>query len=140
MEQSEAVGVVKANSAAFSRMDIDAMMELYAPDAVVVDRRRVSMGTFRGHGELRPYYLSIFHSASELHEALEVVAERDGIVVAACELRGRLAGAAAHVPDVVVPYGLVIEVRDGLIARIALDESGDEALDESGIAGSEGPR
>jgi ketosteroid isomerase-like protein len=134
MEQSEAAGVVRANSAAFSRMDVDAMMALYAPDAEVVDRRRVSMGTFRGHDELRPYYLSIFHSASELHETLEVLAERDGIVVAACELRGRLAGAAAHVPDVVVPYGLVIEVREGLIARLALYESGDEALDESGIA------
>jgi ketosteroid isomerase-like protein len=39
MEQSEAVGVVRANSAAFSRMDVEAMMEHYAPDAVVVDRR-----------------------------------------------------------------------------------------------------
>jgi ketosteroid isomerase-like protein len=134
MEQSEAVGVVTANSAAFSRMDVDAMMALYAPDAVVVDRRRVSMGTFSGHDELRPYYLSIFHSASELHESLEVLAARDGVVAAACELRGRLAGAAAHVPDVVVPYGLLIEVRDGLIAKIDLFESGDEALDESGLA------
>jgi hypothetical protein len=38
------------------------------------------------------------------------------------------------VPDVVVPYGLLIEVRDGLIARLELYESGDEALDESGLA------
>ena len=61
------VDVVRRNSAAFSRMDVDAMMEFYAPDAVVEDRRRVSIGTFRGHDELRPYYLSIFHSAAELH-------------------------------------------------------------------------
>ena len=135
MEQSDAVRVVRANSVAFSRMDVDAMMELYAADAVVVDHRRVSLGTFSGHGELRPYYLSIFHSASELHEDLRVLAERDGRVVTACELRGRLAGAAAHVPDVVVPYGLVIEVRDGRIARIDLYESGEDALADSGIGG-----
>ena len=136
MEQSsEAGAVVKANSVAFSRMDVDAMMELYAPGAVVIDRRRVSMGTFRGHGELRPYYLSIFHSASQLHEDLRVVAARGTVVVADCELRGRLANAAAHVPDVVVPYGLLIEVLDGRIARLELFESGDDALAESGIDG-----
>ena len=128
------VAVVRANSEAFSRMDVDAMMDLYAPDALVVDCRRVSMGTFTGHDELRPYYLSIFHSASELHEDLRVVAERDGVVVADCELRGRLAGAPARAADVVVPYGLVLHVRDGKIARLELYESGEDALDASGLA------
>ena len=135
MEQSEAVAVVQANSAAFSRMDVDAMMALYAPDAEVVDRRRVSMGTFRGHGELRPYYLSIFHSASELHEELRVLAHRDGIVVADCELRGRLAEAPVSTPDVVVPYGLVLHLRDGKIRLLELYESGEDALAESGLGG-----
>ena len=129
------VAVVRANSEAFSRMDVDAMMELYAPDAVVVDCRRVSMGTFTGHDELRPYYLSIFHSASEIHEDLQVIAERDGIVVTRCELRGRLAGAPAAAPDVTVPYGLVITVRDGKIARLELYEDGENALDASGLGG-----
>ena len=124
----DAVSVVLANSQAFSRMDVDAMMEFYAEDAIVTDRRRVSMGTFRGHAELRPYYLSIFHSASELFEDLRVLADRDGIVVAGCELRGRLADAPAGAADVVIPYGLVIEVRDGRIARLDLHESGEDAL------------
>ncbi len=134
-DSEDPVAVVKANSAAFSRMDIDAMMGFYASDALVVDRRRVSMGTFRGHDELRPYYLSIFHSASELHETLDVVAHRGGIVVAACELRGRLADAPVHTPDVVVPYGLLIEVRDGRIVHLELHESGDDALAESELEG-----
>ena len=129
--------VVRRNSAAFSRMDVDAMMEFYAPDAVVDDRRRVSMGTFRGHDELRPYYLSIFHSAAELHEELRVVAHRDGVVVADCELRGRLADAPALAPEVVVPYGLVLRFRDGRISELELWESGADALDASGLDGEQ---
>ena len=122
------VAVVLANSEAFSRMDVDGMLALYADDAVVADRRRVSMGTFRGHQELRAYYLSIFHSASELHETLEVLAHDGDVVVAGCELRGRLAGGPSGAPDVVVPYGLVIEVRDGRIVRLDLHEDRDDAL------------
>jgi ketosteroid isomerase-like protein len=127
------VAVVRANSEAFSRMDVDAMLALYASDAEVVDRRRVSMGTFRGHHELRSYYLSIFHSASELHEHLDVLAARGETVVAGCELRGRLAEAPPRAPDVVVPYGLVLEVRGGKIVHLDLYESGDDALEASGL-------
>ena len=118
-------------------MDVDGMLECYDPDAVVVDCRRVSMGTFRGHDELRAYYLSIFHSASELHEDLQVLAQRESIVVTACELRGRLAGAPARAPDVVVPYGLVLDVRDGRIVRLELYESGEDALEASGLSAEE---
>ena len=132
---SDASSVVLSNSAAFSRMDIDAMLEHYAEDAVVIDCRRVSMGTFSGHAELRAYYLSIFHSASELHEELRIVAERGDVVVADCELRGRLAGAPARASDVVVPYGLVIRIRDGRIAYLELHESGADALAASEDAG-----
>ena len=131
------IEVVKSNSAAFSRMDLDAMMELYAPDAEVVDCRRVSLGTFRGHDELRPYYLSIFHSASELHEELRVLAYRDGVVVTDCELRGRLADAPVTAPEVVVPYGLIIHMRDGKIQRLELYENGADALAESGLPGED---
>jgi ketosteroid isomerase-like protein len=125
---SDAVDVVRGNSEAFSRMDVDGMLRFYAEDAVVVDRRRVSMGTFRGHPELRAYYLSIFHSTATLHETLDVVGRRGALVAAACELRGRLAGAPARAADVVVPYGLLIEVHDGQITHLELHESGENAL------------
>ena len=127
------IAVVKANNNAFSRMDVDAMLALYAPDAEVIDRRRVSLGSFRGHDELRAYYLSIFHSASELREDLTVLAHEGGIVVAGCEITGRLAAAPANSAEVVVPYGLVIDVRDGRIVRLELHESGDDALALSGL-------
>ena len=79
----------------------------------MIDRRRVSLGSFRGHEELRAYYLSIFHSASELREDLTVLAHDGEIVVAGCEITGRLAAAPANSAEIVVPYGLVIDVRRG---------------------------
>ena len=130
---SDAVSVVLSNSAAFSRMDVDAMMEFYAADAVVCDQRRVSIGTFEGHDELRPYYLSIFHSAREIHEELRVLAHRDGVVVTDCELRGRLAEAPALAPEIVVPYGLILQFREGKIAELELYEDGSHALEASGL-------
>jgi ketosteroid isomerase-like protein len=129
------IAVVKANNNAFSRMDVDGMLALYAPDAVVIDRRRVSLGSFRGHDELRAYYLSIFHSASELREDLTVLAHDGDVVVAGCEITGRLAAAPANSAEIVVPYGLVIDVREGRIVRLELFESGDDALALSGLAG-----
>jgi ketosteroid isomerase-like protein len=128
-----ALEVVQANNAAFSAMDVDAMLELYAPDAQVLDRRRVSMGTFTGHDELRAYYLSIFHSAETLRETLEVLGERDGVVAAHCELWGRLAGDVAG-SGITVTYGLAIWVADGRITRLEIAEDPEHARELAGLA------
>jgi ketosteroid isomerase-like protein len=127
------VAVVRSNSAAFSARDVDAMLTHYAPDAVVADRRRVSMGTFRGHEELRPYYASIVGSAAELRERLDVLAEGGGVVVAACELSGYLAGDPVG-RRVTVDYGLVVTLRDGLIRRLDVCDDGEAALELSGLS------
>ena len=117
---------MQGNSAAFGAMDVDAMLALYAPDALVVDHRRVSVGSFRGHDELRPYYESIFHSACELHEELTVLDRREARVAAQCVLTGRLAG-DPNGPVITVEYGLVIEVADGLIQRLDVGDDGEHA-------------
>ena len=127
-----ALEVVGANSAAFSAMDVDAMLELYAADAQVHDRRRVSMGTFSGHDELRAYYLSIFHSASTLRETLEVLGEADGVVAAHCELWGRLVGDVAG-SGVTVTYGLALWIADGRITRLEIAEDAEHALELAGL-------
>ena len=126
------VEVVMANNAAFTAMDVDAMLALYAPDAGVVDRRRVSIGSFRGHDELRPYYLSIFHSACELREDLTILAERDGVVAAHCELWGRLATDPTGA-GIEVTYGLAMRIRDGKIAHLEIAEDGEHALELAGL-------
>ena len=124
--------VVRANNAAFSAMDVDAMLALYAPDADVVDRRRVSMGSFSGHEELRAYYLSIFHSAAELRETLEVVAQEGDRVAAHCELYGRLAGSVEG-SGVTVAYGLALTIADGLIRHLEIAEDGEHARELAGL-------
>jgi ketosteroid isomerase-like protein len=112
---------VRANSEAFSRRDVDAMLELHAPDAVVVDRRPVGFGEFRGHDAIRSYYAGLFDNTSGLHEHLEVVEERGDVVVASCHLRARLAGADAD--EVTFDYALRIGIAGGLIATVEIFES-----------------
>jgi ketosteroid isomerase-like protein len=133
--QRDATDVVLANNRAFGAMDVDAMLALYAPDAEVIDRRRAPMGSFSGHDELRAYYLSIFHSACELREELTVLAARDGVVAAHCELFGRLAADPTG-PEINIPYGLVYDIEDGRIVRLQIADDGDHALELSGLPSS----
>ena len=127
------IAVVLSNSAAFSAQDVDAMLRHYSEDAEVVDRRRVGFGSFTGHEELRSYYSGITTSALEMHESLEVVASRDGLVAAQCELRGRLVSDPTG-PEVSAPYGLLIALRDGLITRLDLCEDGEHAMELGGFS------
>ena len=109
------------------------MLACYAPDAVVEDRRHGGLlGTFAGDDELRTYYEGIFHMARTMHEDLTVLAARDGVVVADCELRGQLA-ADPEGREITAPYGLLLCMRDRLIARIEIYSDGREALEVSGL-------
>jgi ketosteroid isomerase-like protein len=113
--------VVRANSDAFSRRDADSMLELYAPNAVVIDRRPIGWGEFRGHDAMRSYYQGLFDNADDLHEDLEIVAEDGDLVVASCHLTGHLAG-QPDAPPVKFDYALRIRLEDGLIASMEIFE------------------
>jgi ketosteroid isomerase-like protein len=128
------VAVVRANNRAFSNRDVDAMLELYAPDAEVIDHRHLGLGSFRGHDELRPYYLSIFHGADALREELAVLAARDGVVACHCETWARLPSDREGA-GFTTPYGLVYTLHDGKVAKLEVYRDGDEALAASGLAG-----
>ena len=121
------LSLVRANSAAFSDRDVDTMLTYYAPDAVVVDQRPHGLGSFSGHEELRNYYLSIFHSVESMREHLEVLAQRDGVVVAHCELWARLPSDTSGAGFTAV-YGLVMRIEDGRIVRLDIHTDGQEAL------------
>ena len=125
--------VIRANNAAFSAHDVDGMLACYAPDAVVTDRRALGLGEFRGHAELRPYYLSIFHSVDTMREDLRVLGAREGVVVAHCELWARLPGDTTGA-GVTTPYGLVVHLRDGLITQLEVYADGEDALAASGLS------
>jgi ketosteroid isomerase-like protein len=129
------VEVVLANNAAFNDRDVEAMLALYAPDAVVEDVRQMGLGRFDGHAELRPYYASIFSAVDALNEDITILAERDGVVVAHCQTWARLPSDRTGA-GITTPYGLVVTVRDGLIARLEVYGDGQDALAGSGLSGS----
>jgi ketosteroid isomerase-like protein len=129
---TQAVEVVLANNAAFNDRDVEAMLALYAPDAVVVDRRQHGLGQFNGHAELRPYYSSIFNAVEALNEDIRVLAERDETVVAHCETWARLPNDETGA-GLTTPYGLLVQVRDGRIQRLEVFNDGADALAESGL-------
>jgi ketosteroid isomerase-like protein len=124
--------VIRSNSAAFSARDIDRMLDHYAPDAVVEDRRPTGLGTYRGHDELRAYYLGIFDNADALDESLDVVASGDDVVVADCRLWAHLRADESQ-DGLTIPYAFVARLRDGRIAHLAIHADGREALEASGL-------
>jgi ketosteroid isomerase-like protein len=113
--------VVRANSEAFSRRDVDSMLELFAPDAVVRDRRSVGWGDFLGRDAIRAYYEGLFDNAAEIYEDLAVVSASGDVVVASCHTTARLAGQ----PDAAVvtfDYALKVTLDGGLIKALEIYE------------------
>jgi ketosteroid isomerase-like protein len=113
--------VVRANSAAFSRRDADGMLAFYAPDAVVIDRRRVGWGEFRGHDALRAYYQGLFDNAGRLHEELQIVSDEADLIIASCRVTAHLAG-QPDAPAVDFEYALRIAFADGVIQLMEIYE------------------
>ena len=114
--------VVRANSEAFSRRDVDAMLELFAPDAVVRDRRAVGWGEFHGRDAIRSYYEGLFDNADEIYEDLAVVSELGDVVVGSCHVSAHLAG--QEEADVVAfDYALKVTLAGGLITALEIYEN-----------------
>ena len=112
--------VVRANSEAFSRHDIEAMMELFAPDAVVRDRRAVGWGEFDGRDAVRAYYEGLFDNTDAIDEDLSVVSESGDVVLGSCRANVRLLGQ----PDGALKFEYVLKVRvaDGVIKELEIYE------------------
>jgi ketosteroid isomerase-like protein len=113
--------VLLAVNAAFSRRDAAAMVERFAPDAVVTDHRRGGMGSWRGHDELLAYYAGICDSARELREDIEIVSERGDLVIADCIFNARLTE-DGPAEEFTLPYALSVVVRDGLIQELGVHQ------------------
>ena len=116
-----AVEVARANSEAFSRRDVESMLEFFAPDAVVRDRRAVGWGDFLGRDAIRAYYEGLFDNVDEIYEDLTVASASGGVVVAPCHTTARLAGQ----PDaalVTFDYALKVTVSEGLIEALEIYE------------------
>jgi ketosteroid isomerase-like protein len=112
--------IALANNAAFSRQDVDAMLELHKPDALVVDRRDVGFGEFRGHGAIRAYYEGLFDNTASVQEDMEVVQSDGDVVIASCHVRAELAGQAGEPAAVTFDYALRVEVEGEMIASLEI--------------------
>jgi ketosteroid isomerase-like protein len=113
--------VLLAVNAAFSRRDPQAMVECFAPDAVVTDHRQGGMGSWRGHEELLAYYAGICDSAREIREDIEIVSERGEVVIADCMFHARLTD-EGPAEEFSLPYGLSVVVRDELIQELGVHQ------------------
>ena len=122
---AENVDIVQANSDAFSRRDADAMLELWAPDATMADRRTVGWGEYQGRDALRSYYLGLFDNVASLDEGLTVVSSEGDVVVVSCHTTAALAGDPDD--EVTFDYAMRITVSGGLIASLEIFEDVDAA-------------
>ena len=126
MPQPSNVDVVQANSAAFSRRDLAAMLKLFDTDALVFDRRPVGFGEFRGHDAISAYYQGLFDNLDKVDENLKVVSEQDGVVIASCHLEAVLTGQPDDEP-VTFDYALKVGVEDGRITSLEIFDDAEAA-------------
>jgi ketosteroid isomerase-like protein len=112
--------IARANNEAFSRRDVDAMLELHKPDALVADRREVGFGVFRGHDAIRAYYQGLFDNVASVKEDLEVVSSEGPVVIASCHVRAELAGQAGEPAAVTFDYALRVQIEGDLIASLEI--------------------
>jgi ketosteroid isomerase-like protein len=111
--------VLLAVNAAFSRRDAEAMVELFAPDAVVTDHRQGGLGSWQGRAELLAYYAGICDSARELREEMSIVAEHGDVLIADCMFNARLTE-DGPAEEFTLPYALAVVVRDGVVQELGV--------------------
>jgi ketosteroid isomerase-like protein len=115
------IEVVRANSEAFGRKDADAMLELFAPEATVTDRRAIGWGEYQGADAIHSYYQGLFDNVAALREDLEVVSEEGDVVIAECQAFAHLAG-QPEAGEMSFRYALRIELSGGLITSLDIYE------------------
>jgi len=108
-------------NAALSRRDAQAMVERFAPDAVVTDHRQGGLGSWRGRDELLAYYAGICDSARQIREDLEIVSDQGDVVIADCVFNAQLSEEGGP-EEFTLPYALSVVIRDGLIQELGVHQ------------------
>jgi hypothetical protein len=100
------------------RRDPQAMVEHFAPDAIVTDHRG-GLGSWRGRDELLAYYAGICDTALAIREDLEIVSEHGEVVIADGVFNAQLSEDAGP-EEFTLTYTLLAVVRDDLIQDLGV--------------------
>jgi uncharacterized protein len=129
----EKVGIVRKSFEAMGRRDLDALLDLYAPDIEFkpLTGTRVESGGYRGHQGVRQYFEEANQVWDEVRPvAWEITTTGDEVVVFGhCSIRGR-----ASEIETDSPCSWVITVRDGRITRHRVFQTEGEALEAAGLS------
>jgi hypothetical protein len=112
--------VLLAVNAAMCRRDPQAMVERFAPDAIVTDHRG-GLGSWRGRDELLAYYAGICDTALAIREDLEIVSERGAVVIADGVFNAQLSEDGGP-EEFTLTYTLLAVVRDDLIQELGVHQ------------------
>jgi ketosteroid isomerase-like protein len=128
----EKVEIVRRNTDAYNRGDLDGTLNTWAPDAVLdwSRSRGFDAGVFRGHAEIRAHWqrlLAAFDKVRiELVDPIEV--EGDLLIV---ENLGYLRGRDGI--EVQTRSAWLITIRDGELTSFTLYQTKQEALEAAGL-------
>jgi ketosteroid isomerase-like protein len=124
----ENVEIVRRNTDAYSRRDLDGWLAGWAPDAVLdwSNSRGLEAGVYRGHEEIRAVVERFLAAFEELRiELIDPVEVEDGVVVAEnlAYLRGR------DGIEVQARSAFLITIEDGQTTSLTLYQTKREAFE-----------
>ena len=80
----ENVEIVRRNTDAYNRGDLDGILENWAPDAVVdwSSSRGFDAGVFRGHSEIKAHWQRLFEAFDEVRvDLVDPIEVEDGLLI-----------------------------------------------------------
>ena len=129
----ENVELVRRGADAYNRRDVDAMLENWAPDAVLdwSNARSFDAGVYRGHGEIRAFMQRFLAAWDEVRiEIVDGPVEVGGgvlIMENVAYMRGR------DGIEVQARSTWLITIRDGETTSLTLYQTRQEALEAAGL-------
>ena len=118
---------------AFERRDLDAFLELFAPEAEFAPRSAAVHGgsPFRGHDGIRSWWESMFSVFSEYAAEIDEVRDLGDVTFGRARLLGRGTGSGVAVEQA---QWHVVKWRDGVVVHWRTFPSEAEALEAAGLS------
>jgi class 3 adenylate cyclase/ketosteroid isomerase-like protein len=104
--------------------ELEAILELYAEDFVLVDHRQLGWNELRGHGPMREQYESVFANSPDIHGEVDEVLACDDRVIA---MRVGYRGHGKQAGEFAFLFGCVTVVEDGRAVSVDHYDYDDDA-------------